>query len=226
VSEFWRRWHISLSSWLRDYLFIPLGGSRGGFCRTSANLLITMTLGGLWHGLSWMYVAWGVLHGLYLIVHRGFRDFCQRRPWLDGLLRTAPGTGLRMALTFLCVCVGWVFFFAASIEADQTRACSEKNADAGARVEGPTYSAVNGSLSLLWRMVVPTSGKGCDLPNRGLWYTVGMVVVAHFLGQTGMWKKWSVRLPPPVLGFGYAALLTLALVLAPDTSKAFIYLQF
>src|SRR5262249_18092066 len=164
VSEFWRRWHISLSGWLRDYLFIPLGGSRGGFWRTSANLLVTMTLGGLWHGLSWMYVAWGVLHGLSLIVHRGFRDFCRQRPRLDRLLQSAPGTGLRVALTFECVCVGWVLFFTAWIEAEQTRACSEKNAAAGVRVERPGYSALGASLTLLGRMTIPTRGQGVDGP--------------------------------------------------------------
>jgi alginate O-acetyltransferase complex protein AlgI len=226
VSEFWRRWHISLSSWLRDYLFIPLGGSRGGFWRTSANLLVTMTLGGLWHGLSWMYVAWGVLHGVYLIVHRGFRDFCRQRPGLDRLLQSVPGTGLRVGLTFVCVCVGWVLFFTAWIEAEQTRACSEKNAAAGVRVERPGYSALGASLTLLGRMTIPTRGQGVDGPAAGLWFTLAVVVLAHVLGHTGLWRKIAPRLPPPVLGFGYAALLTLALVLATDTSKAFIYLQF
>src|SRR5262249_33972919 len=73
-SEFWQRWHISLSSWLRDYLYIPLGGSRGGPLMTARNLLITMFLGGLWHGAAWTFVIWGLLHGLYLIVwHTGER---------------------------------------------------------------------------------------------------------------------------------------------------------
>ena len=67
-SEFWRRWHISLSSWLRDYLYIPLGGNRKGKFRTYANLMITMLLGGLWHGASWNFVIWGGLHGLYLAI--------------------------------------------------------------------------------------------------------------------------------------------------------------
>src|SRR5262249_2970883 len=75
VSEFWKRWHISLSSWLRDYLYIPLGGSRGTEWQTRRNLLLTMALGGLWHGASWTFVAWGVLHGVYLIVHRAFQAY-------------------------------------------------------------------------------------------------------------------------------------------------------
>src|SRR5262249_35572853 len=79
VSDFWRRWHISLSSWLRDYLFIPLGGSRGSNAKTSRNLLVTMVLGGLWHGASWTFIAWGLLHGMLLVGHRLFRDFCKPR---------------------------------------------------------------------------------------------------------------------------------------------------
>src|SRR5205823_8430177 len=83
VSEFWRRWHISLSSWLRDYLFIPLGGSRGTERQTCRNLLVTMALGGLWHGANWTFVVWGILHGLLLIVHRTFQGICRQHPRLD-----------------------------------------------------------------------------------------------------------------------------------------------
>src|SRR5205085_2460469 len=69
-SEFWRRWHISLSTWLRDYLYIPLGGNRGGTWKTYRNLLITMLLGGLWHGAHWNFVLWGAMHGVMLAIHR------------------------------------------------------------------------------------------------------------------------------------------------------------
>jgi alginate O-acetyltransferase complex protein AlgI len=91
ISEFWRRWHISLSTWLRDYLFIPLGGSRAGGWLTSRNLLITMTLGGLWHGASWTFVIWGAVHGLLLVGHRLIRVAAERHggaqsvaKWLRG----------------------------------------------------------------------------------------------------------------------------------------------
>jgi len=83
-SEFWRRWHISLSTWLRDYLYIPLGGNRHGTARTYRNLMLTMLLGGLWHGASWNFVLWGFLHGLALIVHRQWRESV--RPRLDPYL--------------------------------------------------------------------------------------------------------------------------------------------
>ena len=107
VTEFWRRWHISLSSWLRDYLYISLGGNRHGRFRQYLNLMITMLLGGLWHGASWNFVLWGGLHGLALVVHKLWRqllghgrDYCSRG-W-----RRAVG----VLLTFHFVCLCWVFF--------------------------------------------------------------------------------------------------------------------
>ncbi|UPG87908.1 MBOAT family protein [Luteibacter aegosomatis] len=106
-SDFWRRWHISLSTWLRDYLYIPLGGSRGGAWATSRNLMLTMLLGGLWHGASWMFVAWGGLHGLFLVVERAWRKRWPALTWrgADALLTI---------VTFLLVCVAWVPFRAAT----------------------------------------------------------------------------------------------------------------
>ena len=109
VSELWRRWHISLSSWLRDYLYVPLGGNRKGELRTYLNLFVTMLLGGLWHGASWNFVIWGGLHGTYLCVHRVLR------PALDALAaRGAVWAGaLRasgMLATFLLVAFAWLFF--------------------------------------------------------------------------------------------------------------------
>jgi D-alanyl-lipoteichoic acid acyltransferase DltB (MBOAT superfamily) len=103
LSEFWRRWHISLSSWLRDYLYVPLGGNRHGNGRTYLNLMLTMLLGGLWHGAAWTFVFWGFLHGLGLAVSRLFsRD------------DAAPARGALRALgvffTFHWVCLAWVFF--------------------------------------------------------------------------------------------------------------------
>jgi alginate O-acetyltransferase complex protein AlgI len=108
-SDFWGRWHVSLSSWLRDYLYIPLGGSHKGPFRTFASLMITMLLGGLWHGASWTFVIWGGLHGLYLI---GQRAITRIVPWRlkDGSVVQLPVA----LLTFLLVCVAWVFFRAHS----------------------------------------------------------------------------------------------------------------
>ncbi len=106
ISEFWRRWHITLSSWLRDYLFIPLGGSRGGIAKTLRNLFITMFLGGLWHGAAWTFVAWGCLHGALLAGHAVWK---RASPWR---LPKVPA----VAVTFLFVVAGWVLFRATSFE--------------------------------------------------------------------------------------------------------------
>ena len=103
-SDFWRRWHITLSSWLRDYLYIPLGGNRHGEARTYLALMGTMLLGGLWHGANWTFVVWGGLHGLYLSTER----------WLKGRFKGyVPGRGMLIAigaLTFLLINLTWVFF--------------------------------------------------------------------------------------------------------------------
>ncbi|HJT96972.1 MAG TPA: MBOAT family O-acyltransferase, partial [Rhodanobacteraceae bacterium] len=107
-SDFWRRWHITLSSWLRDYLYIPLGGNRHGEARTYLALMATMLLGGLWHGASWAFVVWGGLHGIYLSVERVLkRRFAGYRPGPLALI----GFGL---LTYALINVTWVFFRAKS----------------------------------------------------------------------------------------------------------------
>ncbi len=104
--DFWRRWHISLSTWLRDYVYIPLGGNRYGALRTGAALMGTMLLGGLWHGAAWTFVAWGALHGLYLVVERAVASRWGGAAWVA----SRPGRlGLRL-LTFVLVCLTWVFF--------------------------------------------------------------------------------------------------------------------
>ena len=104
LSAFWRRWHISLSSWLRDYLYIPLGGSRDGSAKTYRNLAVTMLLGGLWHGAAWTFVVWGAMHGVGLALTRLFTRGRSGRQL--GLLRR----GLGLLLTFHFVCLSWIFF--------------------------------------------------------------------------------------------------------------------
>ncbi len=109
ISEFWRRWHISLSSWLRDYLYIPLGGNRGGKSRTYFNLMITMVLGGLWHGASLRFICWGGLHGLALIIHKAI---CSIFPKLkNGIFKNQSYNRIAgILITFHIVCFGWIFF--------------------------------------------------------------------------------------------------------------------
>ena len=139
ITDFWRRWHISLSSWLKDYLYIPLGGNRHGQFNTYRNLMLTMFLGGLWHGAGWNFAIWGVLHGLYLGVHKYFRSFLEsEHSWLrrlsgqrkeadspvpvyeSGVSSTLLGSRIGMVLggilTFHLVCFAWIFFRADTFE--------------------------------------------------------------------------------------------------------------
>ncbi len=109
MTDFWRRWHISLSSWLRDYLYIPLGGSRNGRWHTYRNLMLTMLLGGLWHGASWNFLIWGGYQGTLLAIERAFRG---GRPVDEEWDWTYP---MRAVLTFVLALVGWVFFRAADL---------------------------------------------------------------------------------------------------------------
>lgn len=117
IAEFWRRWHMTLSRFLRDYLYISLGGNRKGPARRYVNLLTTMLLGGLWHGAGWTFVIWGGLHGLYLVIHQLWQAARQRLLGHD-LARSSPAARvLSLVMTFVCVVVAWVFFRASSLDA-------------------------------------------------------------------------------------------------------------
>ncbi|MCI0456412.1 MAG: MBOAT family protein [Gemmataceae bacterium] len=199
IAEFWRRWHISLSSWIRDYLFIPLGGSRLGQWITYRNLILTMTLAGLWHGAAWNYVLFGVVQGLMLCAHRSFRAFCEPRPGLSALLASVPGTVLRVAFTFTCFCYSLVIFRSTTLE---------------------------GAWTMMTRMVTGAVGSVAPLQPRWLLLTVAVVALGHYLGQRTVLNRLSQRVPAELQGMALAVMFTVALVLAPDASKAFVYFQF
>jgi alginate O-acetyltransferase complex protein AlgI len=112
VTEFWKRWHISLSSWLRDYLYIPLGGNRTGKVRTYINLMLTMLIGGLWHGASWNFVFWGGLHGIYLALERLFA----KRTGVDHHISSVASSWLKSLLVFFIVSITWIFFRSPSLD--------------------------------------------------------------------------------------------------------------
>jgi len=116
IVDFWRRWHITLSGFLRDYLYIPLGGSRSGKVRQYASLTITMLLGGLWHGASWTFVFWGLLHGIYLTINHGWSALTKNVVLPDYIPAFLPKL-LSQLLTFLVVMIAWVFFRAESFDA-------------------------------------------------------------------------------------------------------------
>lgn len=117
IQDFWRRWHMTLSRFLRDYLYIPLGGSKHGVSRALAALMITMLLGGLWHGASWSFMIWGGLHGIFLCI-----NYLWARTSLSATLNRAHGvaaylwTGISIVLTFHAVCFAWIFFRLSSLE--------------------------------------------------------------------------------------------------------------
>ncbi len=198
VSEFWRRWHISLSSWLRDYLFIPLGGSRGSRWFNYRNLMITMILGGLWHGAAWSYVLWGVAHGSMLVIHKQFKDFATLRPRLDAALQTMLGTGFRILFTFFCVSLCWVLF----------------------------QPELGKALAMYQKLFWLQGGLPLPLHNRSLWYTAAFVLLCHLSVRYGVWQQIYQRLPAPMLGAGYALCVCVAMVLAPDNGTTFIYFNF
>jgi alginate O-acetyltransferase complex protein AlgI len=199
VSEFWRRWHISLSTWLRDYLFIPLGGSRGTPGQTLRNLIITMALGGLWHGASWTFVLWGLLHGGYLAVHRRFQGFCENRPRWQAVLRGMPGTAARVGLTFLAVALAWVLFRA------------------------PT---LGDAWTIYARMFWPSPGMAYPFPSEGAAMILALAAAGHAIGRWRRAGRVARDLPAPIQGFAYAALWACVLVLTPDGARPFIYFQF
>ncbi|MHB1422152.1 MAG: MBOAT family O-acyltransferase [Gemmataceae bacterium] len=201
ISEFWNRWHISLSTWLRDYVFIPLGGSRGGELKTRRNLLITMILCGLWHGAAWQFVGFGFLQAWMLIAHRTFYRWCKHKPRLDSVLRSRLGTVFRVAITFLCFCLSLIVF---------------------------RSSSFSRAFDMYTRLLTaaPPNAKLAEAPEIGFWLTVGIMLAAHLLGRSGAWIRPTLRLPAPILGCSYAVLFGLALLLEPQGAKPFIYFQF
>jgi alginate O-acetyltransferase complex protein AlgI len=106
ITDFWRRWHMTLSQWLRDYLYIPLGGNRRGAMRTYVNLMLTMLIGGLWHGANWTFVAWGAWHGIGLAAHKLWSSRDARIEWIPRPVADV----LAWAATYAFVCIGWIFF--------------------------------------------------------------------------------------------------------------------
>jgi D-alanyl-lipoteichoic acid acyltransferase DltB (MBOAT superfamily) len=116
VPEFWRRWHISLSTWFRDYVYLPLGGNRVSRWRWCMNLLVVFAVSGFWHGANWTFVIWGLLHGLYVVLSVSLPPLLRKLApgWSATPASAVPGT-VRMAVTFFLVCFAWIFFRAANV---------------------------------------------------------------------------------------------------------------
>ena len=195
--EFWRRWHISLSTWLRDYLYIPLGGSRRGGWLTQRNLFITFLLGGLWHGASWRFAAWGALHGVYLVAERAIRRWV---PSYDGPSIAWRGAlkVLSIVIVFHGVCLSWVFFRA------------ETFADAWTLLGG-LAAWRSPSLLSIPALVLLVAGFGVQLGDGDRLEPV--------------WR-WFNRQSFLLQGLLAAIILTVILGLGPQGVAPFIYFQF
>jgi D-alanyl-lipoteichoic acid acyltransferase DltB (MBOAT superfamily) len=195
-SDFWQRWHISLSGWLRDYLYISLGGNRRGTLRTFLNLILTMLLGGLWHGASWRFVAWGGLHGIFLVCERVARYFVGEWQALQRWFFKMP----MVLTTFAMVCVTWVFFRAQSF--------------------GDAFHLVRKMFtpSRSHNLVMLSEGLTVTV-------VIGILLLGHWWLRDSSIERFVERFPWWLRSVAIAGIL-ICLALAPGDERAFIYFQF
>lgn len=204
IVDFWRRWHMTLSRWLRDYLYIPLGGSRQGRVRTYVNLLLTMVLGGLWHGAAWTFVVWGLIHGVLLAVTRLVHDL-RGVPGEQPLFRGRAYRWLSIAVTFHLVCIAWVFFRA------------------------PTLAV---AMSMLRRVARVSAVSSADIAAFG-WVTLGVtgaslvaVGLLHVIARVVSRQPRTSTAWLVARSGAYAALVIALTLLASRGAQQFIYFQF
>ncbi|MBM4200071.1 MAG: MBOAT family protein [Gammaproteobacteria bacterium] len=221
IIDFWRRWHISLSQFLREYLYIPLGGNRAGRLRRSANILLTMLLGGLWHGANWTFVLWGGLHGGYVVVNHLWRDWRARQRWLP----RQPTRGERTAgwcLTFVAVLIAWVLFRAQDLSTTLAiyRSMLGFGPDSGwtldARLLLPHLPAtLQDSMAFAW---IAALCAICWLPS------LPRQTQALLADDAGTPPRWRLRLGRPwAVGTGILAWLAVMFLARPTE---FLYYQF
>lgn len=215
VREFWTRWHISLSTWFRDYLYIPLGGNRVPLWRRLANLVVVFVVSGLWHGAAWTYVIWGALHALYMVVGVATADLRQGLAGALKLSNLPPSllTGARVTFTFALVSFAWIFFRAGSL-ADAWYIASHLGVGWHAQLAngwalkealhmGGTRAQLVIAVLAIATMLVADVSRG--RPEAGMW-----------LERRAVWVRWPVY---------YAAILVV-LVLGVYDGRTFIYFQF
>jgi D-alanyl-lipoteichoic acid acyltransferase DltB (MBOAT superfamily) len=203
ISDFWRRWHISLSTWFRDYVYVPLGGNRVGRARWAWNILVTFTISGLWHGANWTFIVWGALNGLYLIGERALKSL------LGSTADEAPAAGWRshvlgplgLLTTFSLTCVAWVFF--------RARSLSDAWLVLGKLVHDPGPLFVGGARDLIYG----AAGIAC------------VVLLDLWSGRARFDQALATR-SAPVRWAAYASLATIILAAGVFDGSQFIYFQF
>jgi len=217
-SDFWRRWHITLSAWLRDYLYIPLGGNREGKFRTYINLMITMLLGGLWHGANWTFVVWGALHGIYLCVEKLLQDTRKKFPVAvpedvvvpvmvkgvssAGFLKKIRSSNFTLALiTFFFINVTWVFFRAADFST------------AGNLLSSMFGIAGNGAMILSSAAIIKVA------------VIITLMVAFHWRMRNTRVLDVADKMPWWILGIIWSFLLIM-IIWSQESSSSFIYFQF
>ena len=196
ITQFWRTWHISLSSWLRDYVYIPLGGNRGGVRTIVRNLMLTMLIGGLWHGAAWTFVVWGGLHGTYLVLHRRFRDSSQVSATYVPTWKDLPA----ILATFHLVAFSWIFFRADSFS--------------------QAWEVMTGILGLRQADGFPYGGLGLVLP------AFAMVILIDLIQRKGKRHEAFLGLPSFAQGALYGTYFVAILLFSGQETVDFIYFQF
>lgn len=234
IIEFWRRWHMTLSRFLRDYLYIPLGGNRHGTGRRYVNLLLTMTLGGLWHGAGWTFIVWGAVHGILLSGNHAWHGL---RRWLGQDLQHSSkwGRSASRGLTFILVSVAWVFFRANSLEA----AFSQLQSMAGyAGIDLPAnwlQALTDSQLASLQRLGIHFDGT-LDYWQLG-WLTSLCLIVCLFPNSQQFLAKYSPTLEPVISNtrwcwqpqkvyLGFTALVFIYALTEIGKLSDFLYFQF
>lgn len=217
IIDFWRRWHITLSAFLRDYLYIPLGGSRRGEARRYLNLFLTMLLGGIWHGAGWTFVIWGALHGLYLIVNHGWRALC------EGLRFQPRGLIWTVAcwlVTFLAVVVAWVYFRAPSLGSANTVLAAMAN---------PGQLSVDPALASgrAWALCAGLLAITVLLPNTQQ-FMASFKPGWEFRWQEPQpaWWRWRPTTAWALYVGGIGAAVVFANIWSTQTIREFLYFQF
>ncbi|HEX5455137.1 MAG TPA: MBOAT family protein [Stellaceae bacterium] len=186
LRDFWRRWHISLSTWLRDYLYKPLGGNRYGTVKTYRNLMLTMLLGGIWHGAGWKFIAWGGLHGCGLAAERLLE------PWIGARARTLRWRAISIFLVFHFVCLAWIFFRAEDFEMAQLFIAGLASGWGGGLQQAGPFTVSLIAIGMAGQFVPPawferTAAALASVPVWGLGATAGIFVAAiDALGPEGV----------------------------------------